>query len=350
MLNVGIDIERLRNPNSGLGQFCYHLSESLQNLQQTKMKWHFYVPKNNILVFPNSQIYKVTAADKLLGVKNKHLHLFHCTHQDSHLFPAKIPAILTIHDLNFLEKYTRRGKQQQKLKALQSKIKKAKGLTFISNYTKQLVEQHLDISAIPSKVIYNGNCLNQQLQARKPVGLANKPFLFSIGIVNPKKNFHVLLPLLLQAPFQLVIAGNNSHAYAEEIKQIANQLGVSEKLKFLGAVSEEEKLWLYQQCEAFVFPSLAEGFGLPVIEAMSIGKPVFLSRKTSLPEIGGTLAYYWDNFEPAHMIEVFAGGMENFQNSKTKSDELIAWSENFNWKKTAQEYVDFYAEVYQNLK
>jgi glycosyltransferase involved in cell wall biosynthesis len=347
MLNVGIDLERLRNVNSGLGQFCWHLANNLVQEKNSDTTLHYYYPGNYTPAF-HAIDHQPGFLDKILGVRNKELQLFHCTHQDSHLFPKKIPTILTIHDLNFLEKYTDAGKREKKLQALQKKIDQAKGLTFISHYTEQLVKQHLQVPAIPAKVIYNGNCLDTAIEASKPKTLNVNEFLFSIGIVNPKKNFHVLLPLVKATGIPLVIAGNNTHSYASDLVQQAKQAGIADKVILLGPVSEQEKLWLYTHCKAFVFPSLAEGFGLPVIEAMSLGKPVFLSDKTSLPEVGGTQAYYWNHFEADYMTSVFTKGLSDFEQSPGKKNESVKWALQFNWQQTARMYLDFYHEVYSH--
>ena len=73
--------------------------------------------------------------------------------------------------------------------------------------------------------------------------------------------------------------------------------GLEERIILPGEISDMDKYWLYKNCEAFVFPSMYEGFGLPVIEAMNFGKPVFLSTFSSLPEVGGKYALYWENFD-----------------------------------------------------
>ncbi|WP_317898571.1 glycosyltransferase family 4 protein [Aurantibacillus circumpalustris] len=348
-INIGIDLERLRNPNSGLGQFCKNLFENLLREEQNSELFSFYFPQGYSNFKQRTKNHTVNFLDKLIGVRNKNLQLFHCTHQDSHLFPKRIPTILTIHDLNFLEKYSS-VKQQQKLKALQQKVSRAKGLTFISNFTKQLASRYLIFPDVPTKVIYNGNCLNTDLIPKRPEKLITGDYLFSIGIVNPKKNFHVLLPLIKSTNYNLVIAGNNSHEYVNQIKMLANEMEIDNRVVFLGPVTEEEKYWLYQNCKAFVFPSLSEGFGLPVIEAMSQGKPVFLSDKTSLSEVGGKHAYYWKNFDSTNMVEAFNDGIEDFESSKNKSQQLKEWALQFNWQKTARNYLDFYTEVYETLK
>ena len=93
-----------------------------------------------------------------------------------------------------------------------------------------------------------------------------------------------------------------------------------------------------------MFPSLTEGFGIPVIEAMLLGKPTFLSTKTSLPEIGGNKAYYFENFKEEHMNSVFEHGMNDYyENNKVK--EIIEWAQQFSWEKASKEYIEVYKEV-----
>jgi len=106
-------------------------------------------------------------------------------------------------------------------------------------------------------------------------------------------------------------------------------------------VTNGEKSWYYKNCLAFVFPSIGEGFGLPVLEAMYFGKPVFLSSATSLPEVGGKVAYYFDNFEPPQMKNVFEKGMQHY-NSEHPEQAIIERAKNFSWEKAADEYLDVY--------
>ena len=84
----------------------------------------------------------------------------------------------------------------------------------------------------------------------------------------------------------------------------------------LGPISEAEKSWYYRTCYAFAFPSLSEGFGLPVAEAMSVGKPLFLSDRTALPEIGRDIAFYFRDFNEHRMQHVFRRGMEKYSDHK----------------------------------
>src|SRR5699024_4292864 len=92
------------------------------------------------------------------------------------------------------------------------------------------------------------------------------PFLFGMGYVNRKKNFHVLLPMLRDNDYELVIAGRlDEPDYIYAIIEQAREMGIEERVHLLGPVSEEEKAWYFKNCLAYMHPSLAEGFGAPVV-------------------------------------------------------------------------------------
>jgi glycosyltransferase involved in cell wall biosynthesis len=149
--------------------------------------------------------------------------------------------------------------------------------------------------------------------------------------------------LLVGNDHELVISGVET-PYKAKIMEEAEKFGVTGRVKITGTISEEDKAWYYKNCTAFVFPSIAEGFGLPVIEAMHFGKPVFLSTHTSLPEIGGDAAFYFPSFEPTDMQAAFAKGMEEFE-EENMEQKVIAHAMQFDWQKTAKEYLALYDEL-----
>jgi glycosyltransferase involved in cell wall biosynthesis len=117
-----------------------------------------------------------------------------------------------------------------------------------------------------------------------------------------------------------------------------------------GKISDIEKQYYLKNCSAFVFPSLREGFGIPPIEAMRFGKPVFLSNSTSLPEIGGKHAFYWDHFEPKYMAEIFIKGIITYNAKKDwYSEQYIKRAKSFDWNKAAKQYIELYKTILQNL-
>ncbi|MEZ6065128.1 MAG: glycosyltransferase [Planctomycetaceae bacterium] len=131
--------------------------------------------------------------------------------------------------------------------------------------------------------------------------------------------------------------------YGRELQERVEASGMSHRVVLPGIVNDNERQWLYQHCEAFVFPSLAEGFGLPAIEAMSLGKPTFSLRRPAC-EIGGDVACYWDDFRPAAMADVYRNGLQ--QMLKTDyAERARARAALFTWEQTAASYLRVYQEV-----
>ena len=321
-----IDFEKIIDPFSGLGQVCAHL------------KFYFDKSQMDVNYWQPTKFQKLARHFPLLLPK---CDLFHAIHQDSPYFPwsAKTKYLLTIHDLNALKENTQFKKGVAYKKNLQKKIDRAFKVTFISEFTRQEVLSEFKLDPNKTQVIYNGISLTNisEVPKIKP----QLPFFFSVGTVVPKKNFHVLIDLLKIMPdFEMVIAGTTFHSYAQEMKQKITELGLESRIHLTGTISESEKLWYYQNAKAFLFPSLLEGFGLPVAEAMSLGLPLFLSDKTSLPEIGGSDACYFKHFEPEYMRKIIKDELAIF--STEKKNQLIHRSQIFSWKKAAVKYLKLY--------
>jgi glycosyltransferase involved in cell wall biosynthesis len=166
-----------------------------------------------------------------------------------------------------------------------------------------------------------------------------------MGYVNRKKNFHTLVPLLKDNNIELIVAGRlDEPDYISNMKKDAEELGVQERLKILGPVPEADKAWYLKNCMAFALPSLAEGFGAPVVEAMAFGKPLFLSNRTSLPEIGKDVAFYFNSFEPSHMQIVFQEGMMEYRRNGL-AQRIIRRGRDFSWEEKAAEYWTIYESL-----
>ena len=346
MKSVLIEMEKLKNPNSGLGQFCLHLGLQFQKLKSPHLQIDYYLPPSQQNIFGNkASTVKQSPVNKYFSFNGNRYQVWHCLHQNSHYLPSSknTKLILTIHDLNFLEKY--KGiKRAIKLGSLQKRVDRAHTLTVISHYTEKMVREYLDIGEKQIHVIPNGNALEPVSNPKKPDFIYFEDYIFTIGIISKKKNFHTLLPLLEKNPnLHLVIAGSHHNTYASELIQTATKMKLDNRLHLPGTVNNEQKNWLYQNCKAFVFPSLTEGFGLPVVEAMSLGRPVFLSNLTSLPEIGGPEAFYWSNFEPDSMNQVFQDGLKTF--NAEQSTRSIAWTKQFTWEAAAKAYLKIYEQI-----
>lgn len=348
MLNknaVIFDCERMRSPNTGLYFFCDMLAESLsKESSQHNQDIAFYVPKQYKGRWGNSHTYKLFHRfHKFFIPKSTQFDLWHTTFQLSSYVPSSNKLLLTIHDMNFLYE-KRRSKHNKYIKKLQRLIDRADYIVTISEATRSDIEKYMNLRGKPVKVIYNG-CNVYVGNSEKPRVTPKQPFLFTIGTVLPKKNFHVLPCLLVGNDYELIIAGVKSD-YEERIVQEAIRFGVRDRVKIIGSISEAQKHWYLQNCEAFLFPSIAEGFGLPVIEAMYYQKPIFLSDHTCLPEIGGEFAYYFNNeFNEREMREEFKYGMMNFNSGGVDKEAMKNHALRFSWDAAAKQYWQIYEKL-----
>ena len=339
---IVIDIDRMKYPNTGMFEFCANLYQTFKN--NDKFQFIFYKHKNTIL--DNfAKFINIKIADRLVLLVSSKYNIWHTTNQLATRIPSNAKKLVyTIHDLNFLYADKSENKKNRLLKNIQKNIDKADYLTFISEFSHQEVKSRLNIEGKKYKVVYNGVTIKQP--ENTPKLLPNKPFIFSLGVIDPKKNLHTILPLLQVSEYDLIVSGKvTNEKYFQSILSDIKRMNLENRVFFTNTISENDKYWYLKNCDAFIFPSLSEGFGIPPIEAMRFGKPVFLSNLTSLPEIGGNAAYYFDSFAPEKMQQVFLNGMKNYEENPTRKQEIINWSLQFTWEKASEEYIEVYNEL-----
>jgi len=346
MKDILIDVYKAGNPFTGLGQISINYIEALKSVDLSDINITLLTPHR----FDKSKIPEFNCIEA--GYRHRYFpnltrdfDLWHSLHQfPSHLPNRSTRQILTVHDLNFLVEKNER-KAAKYLERLQNNVNRAEAVTAISNSTKEALERNIDLRGKPVTTIYNGVKLDFDFAARRPDYVAKEKFFFAIGVFREKKNFQVLLPIMKHFEnHQLVIAGDNESDYGNFLRQQAEALGITDQLVLPGKVNDTEKSWLYQNCQAFMMPSLAEGFGLPVIEAMLAGKPVFLNTISTLKEIGGDAAYYFENFNERDMADLVKKKLVRFSSSND-SDRLSAHASKFSWSNCIQAYLKLYTEV-----
>ena len=350
MNRVLIDCERTKYPNTGLYHFCLSLANALiQQQDKTREELYFYVHPSKSLLFGKDQQYVLQhPLHKFFQPGTGKFNVWHSTFQNADYRPynSSTKIVLTIHDLNFLiERNGDPSKIKKYLRIIQRNIDRADHVVCISDYTRQTVLGHLSLQGKPCGVVHNGCNINEFPGYSNPAYRPGKPFIFGLGTVLKKKNFHVLPCLLKGNDYLLLIAGVINKQYETKITEQARLHGVEDRVILTGPVSEEDKYWYYKNCLAFTFPSLAEGFGFPVVEAMYYGKPVFLSRLTSLPEIGGDVAYYFDDFDPIAMQQVFKRGMQDYFDNHP-AEKIKAKAMQFSWPVAAKNYLHIYRSLY----
>jgi glycosyltransferase involved in cell wall biosynthesis len=354
-MKIILDCDLMRFPNSGLYHYCLNLGTYVSRILKPGDSIAFYVPPAERNSFGQTAEHIVEKK----GLRNffkpflRHCSIWHAPFQSGRIVPDRrknphLRVLLTIHDLNPVHEGKTLAEQKQSLAVTQSLIDRSDAIVCISEFCRRDVLFHCDVKRKPVYVIHNGThqVLDPQmgLDSYKP----SRPFLFGMGYINTKKNYHVLLPLLKNEQIEMVIAGRlDEPDYIEKMKKQATALGVADRLHLPGPVSEGEKSWYLRNCLAFVHPSLAEGFGAPVVEAMQFGKPLFLSALTSLPEIAGDTGYYFQSFDSEHVCDIFGKGMEDFRKNGM-SDRIIKKGQDYNWEQKAQEYLKVYTSLAAN--
>jgi glycosyltransferase involved in cell wall biosynthesis len=323
------DAERMKYAHTGIYHYCMHLGTQLLKQQHVHGKrLGIYLPPVALNAFGNG-VYqlKQNPLHKFRMPRLSHYKVWHTTYQGTNYFPwgSKQKIAITIHDLNFLYEKSKE-KQQKYLGILQKKIARA------------------DVNTKQISVIHNGCNIPEKIVVSQPSKHIDFPFVFTIGAITPKKNFHILPATVINNNHHLVIAGViQNKDYFNRIMEEAAKLGVEKKVHYVGSVTEQEKYWFLQNCSLFAFPSLAEGFGLPVVEAMRFGKPVLLSTATSLPEIGGNIAFYLNSFEAEEIANKADNAIMSF--TTDMAHKSIDWSYQFSWENAASSYWKIYEKL-----
>ena len=340
---VVFDCERLKWPNTGLSVFCDNVASALvaqKSLLNNRLC--LYVPGKYRGRWGDRVSYRtVFPSDRLHLFCSRSVKVWHSAHQDTvYVPPRPVRQILTVHDLDFLYE-TPIKKHGRYLQSLQRHIDRADHIVAISESTKRDILDNIDTYGKYVEVVYNGlNHFDGDIVP--PVSRPERKFLFSVGTVLPRKNYHVLPALLQDNDYLLIIAGNKSQ-YERRIMEEAGRYGVQDRVFIIGPITDAVKFWYIKNCEAFLLPSIVEGFGLPVIEALYYQKPVFVSDRTALPEIGGKYVFYFDHdFEPETMRRQFREGMKRYENGEIDIRLMKEHALGFSWERTARRYIEIY--------
>lgn len=365
---VVIDLEKLRHINCGLGRFSLHLGRELLALADDRFEPVFFLPRGAEAWFadaaplPGGRFgrlgvvpWRKEAVQRLYRplvrpvMGRPAFAAWHATNQMSRYWPLdpRVPVILTIHDLNFLHEAPHDEQfatTARKLADIQRKIDRAAVIVTDSLFVAQDVTRHLVLHDKPVHVVPLGVPLPVPASTSRPGFLPPGPYLFTVGNCLAHKNFHVLLDLLEKLPGQrLVIGGKKATPYGDYLEREVAARRLGDRVALPGEVSDADRQWLYENCEAFLFPSLTEGFGFPVLEAMLCGKPVFMSRRTSLPEIAGDHGYFFDAYDGDALAAAYWSGMGRYHSDPAAAERAREHARSFSWERMARGYAAVYA-------
>lgn len=246
------------------------------------------------------------------------------------------PIVLTIHDLEVLKRNNGLKRWLIRLLWFELPIRRAQIVTVISNETRLDVEREFRVHPDKIKVIYNP--LDACIETI-PLEKAIPNRLLAIG-TKDNKNLPRVLEALQGLPIELVLIGKCSKA----LQQAINDSGVPIIQKH--SLSKEELLHEYALCNALIFASTIEGFGMPILEAQAIGRPVITSNCSSMPEVAGDGAEFVDPYA----VESIRKGVLYVLESKERQQELIRLGLENCKRFDANTIAHQYAEVYESLE
>ena len=376
-MRVGIDA-RLLSYRRGMGNFLYNLLFELVNLDKTNqyilytdqplLRIDLDLPSNfqvQLLSIPTYPLWEQVALS--LAARRDQLNVLHCPANTGPLWlPQGINLALTIHDVMYMlptsvlpaspSLYQRVGRWYRRL-VVPLVARQATVVVTVSHYSRQDIVKYLDLAEDSVRVVWeapNRACrlvTDTQVLAKVQSKYAlERPFILALAGVDPRKNttrvieaFAMLLGNYSYA-YQLALVGLSFSAQSSFLRQ-ARGLGVADQISFTGFIPEEDLVALYNLADVFVYPSLYEGFGLPVLEAMTCGTPVVTSPTGSIPEIAGEAALFVDpnNAEAISrgIIRVL-GDKELAQHLRTLGFEQTS---HFSWHQTAVEMLRIYDQV-----
>jgi len=262
--------------------------------------------------------------------------------------------LLTLHDLNFLHEKKHIHKLKHKMK-MRWRVSHSGHVVVISQYVADDLRKFMGNRQLPLSVIHNAinDVENEPQQRPSFIHSDDEKFFFTIGQIRQKKNFHTLVPMMKHLPdHNLYICGDDHFSYAATVRQAISDC--HEQLlrpdgtcraQLCGIVSEAEKNWMFAHCQAFLFPSTLEGFGLPVLEAMRMGAPVVSSRYSSLPEVCGGHAFFFDSYEPKSMARCVTDALEQWHDNVELQQAAKTYARSFSYENYTHAYLSLYRRL-----
>jgi len=277
---------------------------------------------------------------------NTEFDILHQTYFADLNINKKYKRVITVHDFTH-ERLSKNFSKLDKTADLKKiAIENSDGIICVSESTKKDLIERYDVKNKIIKVIYHGNSLRYEIN-EEPI--IKEPYLLYVGDRRSYKNFGVMIKLfeinqLLKRDFKVVCCGGGAFTKTETYEINSNGLNNN----FIQIEARDKKIAnLYKYAKAFIYPSKYEGFGIPVIEAMYNECPVIASNVSSLPEVGGNAALY---FEP-DSVDDLNNKINLLLFTEGKREDLIQKGKerekSFSWDKCAEETFEFYKEVYE---
>lgn len=381
-MKIILNVDAITYPLTGIGNYVQQLASGLENHPRIEdvrfFSSHKWINSTQDIASANSNLASLRkhlpfkhSALKLYNFqknfwfrnKSKSLANDYIFHSPNFLLmPYQGKSVVTIHDLSFIRYPQTHPPERIRLleKELPKSLKRANKVIAISKHVKQEILNHFNIPADKIAVVSQGvdklfypRNQTESEPALKKYGLLHSKYLLTVATLEPRKNLNSLLdaysmlPEALRQKHRLVIVGDKGWLNNKLLKRLT-LLEARGDVIVTGYVSADELPVLYSAAYAFALPSLYEGFGLPVIEAMASGTPVLTTNSSSLPEVAGDAAILTD----AHDITSISNGLIQLLTDKhwrqISTEKGIQRANQFSWKKCIDTTIKLYQALLPN--
>jgi len=232
-------------------------------------------------------------------------------------------------------------------------VRRAKQIITVSRWTKKELQNYYPAAAKKITVVYNGvgslfaDHRQRQLQSEDVLEKyqVKRPYLIYTGSLYPHKNVRRLVLAVRKIGINLVVVSSRN-VFWRRFRHQVRQLQTEKLVNLVGFVPDEELVVLYRQAEAFVFPSLLEGFGLPGLEAMSVGTPVMAANAAALPEIYGPAALYFNPQDTDQLVQKINSLLNNPKIKERLIERGLEQVKKYSWVTTARQTIKIYESCF----
>ncbi|MGB1252165.1 MAG: glycosyltransferase family 4 protein [Candidatus Promineifilaceae bacterium] len=375
---IGIDVTSALTQGGGIGRYTRELvhaiseQDSHNQYQLFSAKLVAEPPVDNPLPFCDNFAYKAGPLNERwlyrlwyrarfplpVQVISGRLDLFHSPDFVLPPVAGNIPTLLTVHDLSFVhfaDVYVP-SLVSYLNKVVPWSVKRATHILADSEATKRDLISIYGVSAEKITTLYAGVSPHfrpitnaQSLQTmRQKYDLGDAPYLLSVGTVQPRKNYRMLIrafaPIAKRFPHNLAIAGGKGWLFDDILAEIEAQ-GLTGRVKFLGFVDDEDLPTLYSGATLFAMPSIYEGFGIPILEAMACNIPVVASNASCLPEVVADAGVLLDPDEQQAWTDAIVDLLENPAQGERLAVLGAEQGRKFTWGKSAEQLIKLYHQL-----
>jgi glycosyltransferase involved in cell wall biosynthesis len=384
-LKIGIDCRFVtRQPRRGIGNYSLNLVIALVELDPT-IEYILYIAEPDVEgILPNlsnvtvrqlwPSIYPIWENVALpFAAHNDQLDVLHCLGNTAPIFvSSRVRLVLSIMDVMFLQtgeflprpttRYQKFGRLYRAL-LVPFVARLANKIITISEFSKKDIldlvsgvdEDQISVTHLSCDLIFLNESIGAGNSAGRIAEIIHDPFVFCLGANDPRKNtvslVRAYLRLLKQnnIPENLVISGYANWEKSESYR-VVKEAGAESRVKFLDFITIDELAMLYRNAVVFVYPSLYEGFGIPILEAFSSGCPVIASNVTSIPEVGGDAALYFDPLTEDDIAQALVQVLSNSLLRKSLIAKGYERAKQFSWAETASKTLAIYKECIDESK